>query len=72
MRTQRYTYNVVGDFGSEVGTVTDNKTGEIVKQWKGSGPGNTCVSVACVNEVRYQMRQFSQAGMDYWKEQRDR
>tara|TARA_R100001082_G_scaffold5440_1_gene3746 strand:+ start:940 stop:1152 length:213 start_codon:yes stop_codon:yes gene_type:complete len=69
---QRYTYKVTGDFGSEVGTVTDNRTGEIVKQWKGSGPGNISVQVACVNEVKYQMHRFSPAAMEYWQTQRDK
>ena len=69
---QRYTYNVTGEFGSEIGTVTDNHTGEVVRRWKGFGPGHICVRVACVNEVQYLMGRFSPAAREHWLIQRDK
>ena len=68
---QRWTYQITGQWPKEVGTVTDNRTGETVKQWTNFGPGMITVSIACTHEIRYQMRQYSPSTMEWWRQRRD-
>ncbi len=68
----RHTYKVEGTYPHEVGTVTDNRTGEVVKVFEGLGPGGITVEIACVNECRYQNGGFSPAAHKFWKEQREK